>query len=310
MEYTALPIRLFRALPPSSSFSLLNIHWPQTTSLFKPLSTSPSAALTTLTSPYALTRREMLASRKSLTSTRDITAKRIGLLASQGPRWGTDFSDLTGSSELQTETTRIYHVLCSVLEIPPPPSPPPSTRKSRSNNPPPQPVLPTATAHNLLVILQTHLPKTQSSLQKVLSTHHRPNRLTRYWFPLLFLPPLIYTSAQTLLRNKDFIREQIVNAKETIRGFVVTWVWEPLEGIGKTLRGGGEGLGVAPTTVKSDQESLERMVRDLGRDYYHLQGEELTALGEKVRSGDMEEVLRVYENELKVSSSPNGVCNE
>jgi len=121
---------------------------------------------------------------------------------------------------------------------------------------------------------------------------------------------LIYTSAQTLLRNKDFIREQIVNAKETIRGFVVTWVWEPLEGIGKTLRGGGEGLGVAPTTVKSDQESLERMVRDLGRDYYHLQGEELTALGEKVRSGDMEEVLRVYENELKVSSSPNGVCNE
>lgn len=42
------------------------------------------------------------------------------------------------------------------------------------------------------------------------------------------------------------------------------------------------------------------MVLDLGRDYYHLSGSALDALGEKVRNGDMEEVLRVYEKEMKV----------
>ncbi|KAJ9116572.1 hypothetical protein QFC20_000504 [Naganishia adeliensis] len=62
---------------------------------------------------------------------------------------------------------------------------------------------------------------------------------------------------------------------------------------------GGEGLGVAPTTVDSDQASLERMVLDLGRDHYHLQGEALTALQEKVRHGNMEDVLKVYEEEMK-----------
>ena len=76
----------------------------------------------------------------------------------------------------------------------------------------------------------------------------------RYWFPLLFLPPAAYYAGNTFAKNKQWMKEQIVNAKETVKGFAVQWVWEPLEGIGKTIRGGGEGLGVAPTTVQSDQE--------------------------------------------------------
>jgi nuclear-control-of-ATPase protein 2 len=123
----------------------------------------------------------------------------------------------------------------------------------------------------------------------------------RYWFPLLFLPPAVYTAVQTFAKNKDWMKEQVVNAKETVRGFVVQWVWEPLEGIGKTIRGGGEGLGVAPTTVQSDQDSLERMVLDLGRDYYKLSGPQLEDLGRSVKAGDMEQVLRVYEREMQVS---------
>lgn len=44
------------------------------------------------------------------------------------------------------------------------------------------------------------------------------------------------------------------------------------------------------------------MVLDLGRDHYHLQGDALTALQEKVRHGNMEDVLKVYEEEMKVSA--------
>lgn len=38
---------------------------------------------------------------------------------------------------------------------------------------------------------------------------------------------------------------------------------------------------------------------DLGRDYYHLSGPQLQALGDRVKNGDMEEVLRVYEREMQ-----------
>jgi hypothetical protein len=44
------------------------------------------------------------------------------------------------------------------------------------------------------------------------------------------------------------------------------------------------------------------MVLDLGKDHYHLQGEALRALGDKVRHGNMEDVLKVYEEEMKVCS--------
>ena len=57
-------------------------------------------------------------------------------------------------------------------------------------------------------------------------------------------------------------------------------------------------------------QSLERMVKDLGRDYYHLSGPALDALGEKVKHGDMEEVLRVYEKELQVRRERLvGICS-
>lgn len=50
----------------------------------------------------------------------------------------------------------------------------------------------------------------------------------------------------------------------------------------------------------ADDQSLERMVLDLGRDYYHMSPPELDQLSSKIKAGDMEEVLRVYEKELQV----------
>lgn len=43
------------------------------------------------------------------------------------------------------------------------------------------------------------------------------------------------------------------------------------------------------------------MVLDLGKDYYHMTPPQLEQLGAKIKAGDMEEVLRVYEKELQVS---------
>ncbi|WWD00724.1 hypothetical protein V866_007659 [Kwoniella sp. B9012] len=285
-----MPHRIYAALPPRSKLSrpeLRSFKLPPRELLFKPLRTKTSLAITSITSPYNLTRREMLSSKNELTQKRDELAEKIGILASQGPKWQTHINT-SGVSDVKDEIERIFSTLSKVLD-----SPTPATLSSTKS------LSISSTSPILLNLLQDQIPKQRSSIDSILSVHSRPSPLTRLWFPLLFLPPTLYIVSSAIVRNKEWMKEQVKNAKETVRGFFVSWVWEPLEGIAKTLRGGGEGLGVAPTTVKSDQESLERMVLDLGRDYYHLSGPELDALSVKIRSGDMEEVLRVYEKELQ-----------
>ncbi len=50
-------------------------------------------------------------------------------------------------------------------------------------------------------------------------------------------------------------------------------------------------------------QSLQRMVLDLGRDHFHLSGDALEELGRKVSDGNMEDVLKVYEAEMKVGGA-------
>jgi nuclear-control-of-ATPase protein 2 len=194
----------------------------------------------------------MLAKRKALSRARDEAARLLGRIAANGPRW-----DEQGDVDVNIETGRIFALISDVLDAPLPPTPSPSAtpRRSRSSMMQPQPrPTPAPTPNQLLPLLETHLPTLGSRLQLTLRDHARPNALTRLWFPLLFLPPTLYVASQTVFRNRQWIRDQAANASATVRGFVVQWVYEPVMGILGTVRGGGEGLGVAPTTVKSDQE--------------------------------------------------------
>lgn len=61
------------------------------------------------------------------------------------------------------------------------------------------------------------------------------------------------------------------------------------------------GLAENPLTeAVNSLQSLQRMVLDLGRDHYHLSGAALEALGRKAMDGNMEDVLKVYEEEMRV----------
>nr|ODN89520.1 hypothetical protein L203_02231 [Cryptococcus depauperatus CBS 7841] len=291
-----MPSRLISTLPPVDQLtfpSMKNLKAPSKELFFKNIDMTTSAAITSIMSPWTLTRQEVSSFRSELTRARDKAARCIGILASQGPQWISVSQEGTFQAHgdiLSSETQRIYTLLCNVLDVPLP-----RARKSRSSSPP-QTI---STPSSLLSILSTHLPSYQIALSQTVAKHKRPGPLTRLWLPFLFLPPALFFAASAVVRNKDWMKEQVKNAKETVRGFFFQWVWEPLAGIGKTIRRGGEGLGVTPTTVQCDQASLERMVVDLGRDYYHLSGPALEALGEKVRAGDMENVLRVYEKEMQ-----------
>lgn len=272
----AFPLRILRLVPRPF---LQNIHLgtpalPSVGQLFRQTSAiSALGSLRTLpapiTNPVTLTRREILSSLKVLKTARDAAAEKIGFLSTHSPRWDEDVAKNASEDNLQaivTETSRIYALVCVALDVPLPITPVPSTqataspaKRTRSHNPNTSPNLgnnsqqPKPTAQTLLPIMQDRLPSLLTQLRDPLAIHGRPSRLTRLWIPLLMLPPLIrYTSSQALA-NRDWVAEQLENAGETVRGWVVGWVWEPLMDVTKTLRTGGEGLGVAPTTVDSDQ---------------------------------------------------------
>jgi nuclear-control-of-ATPase protein 2 len=278
----ALPLRVYRLLPnplKQSAFRIPSMADVQVTRLFR--QASPKTALSSLRdlplpahNPFTLTRREVLASIKILRKARNEAAEKIGFLASRAPRWEDEAGRTTGSEDnlqvIVAETSRLHQVVCSALDVPIGPAQParqgsPSplaTPSKRSKNgssgasrretasPPPPPSL---TAATLLPILRSTLPASITSLTSSLQDHGRPSRLTRLWIPLLLLPPLIKYGSRTARQNQDWIRNQIQNAGETVRGWVVGWVVQPLEGVVQTLKGGGEGLGVAPDSVKSDQ---------------------------------------------------------
>lgn len=291
-----------------------SVHWPKRGSLFRPLhgygSEMISDQLAAITSPVRLTRNEMIGNARALAFSRDAAARRVGILASQAPNWAAreEKGTLTTNS-IEEETTRVYKLLCVVLESGPPDEQTvadvstgkkkPKKQIKMSDEGPIELPAPEATAQSLLDLMTVGLPEARNKLRDTLQKYGRPSFVTRYWPAFLLVPPSLYYAARLVGKNKEWMKEQILNAKETVRGFLVQWVWEPIEHITKTMRGGGEGLGVAPETVKTDRESLDRMVMDLGKDYYHLDGAQLQELKKKVNAGDLESVLKVYESEMR-----------
>ena len=117
--------------------------------------------------------------------------------------------------DVSAEANRLYGLVCEVLDVPTLPSGTSSPRRSKSIGTAQTPV--SATPSTLLAVLTVHLPQARSNLDSILKTHRRPSPLTRFWFPLLFLPPAVLILSRTLLRNKEWMQEQIRNSRETIR---------------------------------------------------------------------------------------------
>lgn len=303
------------ALTPGDIWNQMkSIHWPKRGSLFRPLhgygSEKISDQLAAITSPVRLTRNEMIGNARALQFSRDAAARRVGILAIHAPSWSSKEQNGTLSPQsIEEETTRVYKLLCVVLETGPPDEKTVADVSVGKRKPKKQVHMastktvelpaPEATPQSLLDLMTVGLPSARSNLRDTLQKYGRPSFITRYWPAFLLLPPVLYYAGRVFGQNKDWLLEQLSNAKETTKGFLIQWVWEPIEHITKTMRGGGEGLGVAPETVKTDRESLDRMVMDLGKDYYHLNDSQLANLKDKVNEGDMESVLKVYESEMR-----------
>ncbi|CDZ96309.1 Nuclear control of ATP synthase 2 [Phaffia rhodozyma] len=241
-----------------------------------------------------LTRLEVRRRITELEAGRDWLACRLGQLIIEGPSW--DEQDLIDRKpwdmrDMIRIVKRILDVMVDV--IPGSPGEPPQSHPGdpdfeerledyqrdkerlqsaysigtlRSGPPIVSSVLPTLTAL---------FDKPVRRYTTVPSSLTRPTALTRLWPPLLLLPLLIPLIAPRIPVVKALLRD----LKETSIGFWKGWVVEPAMGIIET--------------------SLERMVIDLAREKKAYTEVELVSLSRRVREGDLSDVLKLYEEDMK-----------
>lgn len=127
-----------------------------------------------------------------------------------------------------------------------------------------------------------------------------PTRLARLWPALVLGPVVSLVAIRLVTRSWDTIVAKAQDARETVKGFIVNWVYDPCIKLLDTIRTGDqEGMIISPESLNSDLQSLERMVSDFSAEKYGISGPELDEVAARVREGDLTTVLRIYEAELK-----------
>lgn len=137
-----------------------------------------------------------------------------------------------------------------------------------------------------------------------------PSRLSIIWPRLVLYPALLLVSLRLANNNREALKEALVNARETAKGFFQNWIVQPLTELFDTIRGGdaksgSDGDGGSIVTKegrKADLESLERMVTQYAVEKGQISPDDVArreALRRKVREGDLDVVMLAYEDQLK-----------
>lgn len=279
-----------------------------------------------------MTRREVQGRIRHLERGRDRIVRRLGKLTVEAPDFGLGATTATGAvaagggaangglntKVLGEEMKRVLQLVSETSLG--------SFEESDSTSSPPA-LASVSSPTSFLPLLTQHLSLPPPSPNPP-SHLTRPSNLTRLWPPLLLLPVLLPLLAPYVPALRNGMRD----AKKTAQGFWKGWVIEPLMGIIDTVRhGGGEGAGsglsvMSKEGMKGDMEvsstecvpssegvdltrcfvimqSLERMVVSLAQDKRSYTPVELANLTQRVREGDLTDVLKLYEDDIKVGRS-------
>lgn len=165
----------------------------------------------------------------------------------------------------------------------------------------------------------TIIPSLSSSHLPTLQQRNllQPSRLTQAWPKLLLLPPLAFYAIRFAYSATPTIATFLQDAKATVEGFIQGWLMDPLRDVLRTIRAGsgggleGEGVIIRPEGVRADMDSLERMAVSLAVDVLGYDPSDTTRIGtlrEQVRVGDLTDIMRVYEEDMRrpVSSAVRG----
>ncbi|KAI0917195.1 hypothetical protein AcW1_007547 [Taiwanofungus camphoratus] len=128
----------------------------------------------------------------------------------------------------------------------------------------------------------------------------RPSRLTLLWPRLFLLPPLALYLVRTVYASRASLQDMSREVFETVRAFWEGWILEPLKGVAKTVRAGGdEGIIITRESVRADLDSLERMTLALAQEKLHYDVPQMEALSRQIQLGDLTPVMQIYEEDIK-----------
>lgn len=156
-------------------------------------------------------------------------------------------------------------------------------------------------AEHIMGVLNKEYPREIVVVENTLAKNARPQRLVRHWPKLVFVPIAGYIAVSQLYQSRAAIRDFWQTAQDTIKGFVIDWVVEPCIKILETVRHGDQSLALmGKASLSSDLDSLERMVVDFDREVYGYRDQQLADAKLRVREGDLSEVLKAWEQDIKV----------
>lgn len=248
-------------------------------------------------SPIYLARHEARCKRRGLTHERDLLAEKLGRLALEQEEQAEN-TIAVQQDMLQDLKQKIAHV-AQALSVETPDEREISSVKVQVDSPPTAQAL----SSSLRVLLTETLERTHSRTALILSPTHfgQPSRLTQRWPSLLAYPCALLLISRYISNNWNGLAAKAQEAKETLRGLLIGWVWEPCVQLLETVRHGGDDAAVIVSreSLNSDLSSLERMVASFTKDQYGITGPELDAVAAKVREGDLTHVLRIYESEMR-----------
>ncbi|KAH9819545.1 ATP synthase regulation protein NCA2-domain-containing protein [Melampsora americana] len=251
-------------------------------------SSEPPSFLSKL-SPIFLIKHESKKKRKQLESIRVELAERIGYLLSSFDKLERQLE--SGSSDAQLRYTNTH--FNSLVEdmkrtlIPLDLQPSPSNQERIDES--------------LRQLLTETLPSQQARLQDRIADILPPSFVTRNWPILISLPIASYTLTKSAYSYRQKIYDSLINARETFYGFITGWVLRPIEDILQTLKAGDRGTLaiISDDSLQSEFASLERMTSDFGREKFGWNDERVREMAQHVREGNLTEVLKVWEHEIK-----------
>lgn len=90
------------------------------------------------------------------------------------------------------------------------------------------------------------------------------------------------------------------DAFETSKNLLEDWLLQPLYGVYRTIRAGGdEAMIVRPESIAADLDSLERMSLALAREKLGYDQQQLVTLSQQIRLGDFTPLLKIFEEDIK-----------
>ncbi|KAI9497369.1 ATP synthase regulation protein NCA2-domain-containing protein [Zychaea mexicana] len=236
--------------------------------------------------------------KQMLESLRTQQATRLGLLMKMAPQ----FTPERISQDIESCVNLMEYIMEPFITASIPNSSAASTSSSMTGQDDTT-ITPRSTPHAIAKRLSRmigELPTCHENLNSVHELYQPPSALVRYWIPGLVLYIVGNTATTYVYNRRDAFLTWFHELGKTACDFAVNWIWEPVLKVWETIRLKDQRLGVlSKEGLRSDLDSLERMVIQFASDHYHLSESDAQQLVTEVRDGDLSVVLRAYENEIK-----------